>query len=239
MAFFLLQDVQARTRTMKRILELTLFRILVMFCCITGLTGCSQQISQLGRDFRLALWGREDVSVTPQQVAQLPYASAYMKVGKAPRTFVVLAFVDNQQLQWVTEDKNSVTTRFGRLVKTQGWGEDIRHVTELDSDPLSLGLLKPGTPKNWHTVMSWSQVLRGGYELQSEFENKGLETLTVMNTPVKAVRFDEQVTVPALGTHYTNQYWLDPASGQVIQSYQYMGPNMAQVQFTVLKPYSK
>ncbi len=224
---------------MKKILELTLFRMLVVVFCMPGLTGCSQQLSQLGRDFRLALWGRQDVSMTPQQVAQLPYASAYLKVGKAPRVFVVLAFADNQQLQWVTADKSSVTTHFGRLVKTQGLGEDIQQVTQQDTDPLSLGLLKPATPKQWRTVVSWSQVLRGGYDLQSVFENKGTETLTILNTPRQAVRFDEQVTVPALGKRYTNQYWLDPTSGQVIQSYQYMGPNMALVQFTVLKPYSQ
>lgn len=224
---------------MKRILDLALLRMLAVVFFMLGLTGCSQQISQLGRDFRLALWGRQDVSMTPQQVEQLPYASAYLKVGKAPRVFVVLAFADNQQLKWVTADKNRVVTRFGRLVKTQGLGEDIEQVTELDTDPLSLGLLKPGTPKRWHTIVSWSQVLRGGYDLQSEFENKGPETLTILNAPRRTVRFDEQVTVPALGKRYTNQYWLDPTSGQVIQSYQYMGPNMALVQFTVLKPYNQ
>ncbi|KHN62622.1 hypothetical protein OI70_01870 [Dickeya fangzhongdai] len=224
---------------MKKILDLALFRMLAIVFFMLGLTGCSQQISQLGRDFRLALWGREDVSMTPQQVEQLPYASAYLKVGKAPRVFVVLAFVDNQQLKWVTEDKNVVVTRFGRLVKTQGLGEDIRQVTQLDTDPLSLGLLKPGTPKQWHTIVSWSQVLRGGYDQQSVFENKGPETLTILNIPRQTVRFDEQVTVPALGKRYTNQYWLDPTSGQIIQSYQYMGPNMALVQFTVLKPYNQ
>ncbi|RNM05582.1 YjbF family lipoprotein [Dickeya undicola] len=224
---------------MKKILDLALLRMLAIVFFIPGLTGCSQQISQLSRDFRLALWGREDVSMTPQQVEQLPYASAYLKVGKAPRAFVVLAFADNQQLKWVTSDENMVVTHFGRLVKTQGLGEDIRQVTQLDSDPLSLGLLKPGTPKQWHTIVSWSQVLRGGYDQQSEFENKGPETLTILNIPRQTVRFDEQVTVPALGKHYTNQYWLDPTSGQVIQSYQYMGPNMALVQFTVLKPYNQ
>ncbi|QDX30575.1 YjbF family lipoprotein [Dickeya poaceiphila] len=223
---------------MKKIIGLDLFCVLLVIPLILlGLTGCSQQFSQWSQTFLSALSGPKDTSMTSQQVEQIPYASAYLKVGEAPRVFVVLAFVDNQQLKWLTADKNRVVTRFGRLVETQGFGEDIQHVGNLDSDPLSLGLLKPDTPKQWHTIVSWSQVLRGGYDVQSVFENKGPEILTILNEPRQTVRFDEQVTVPTLNKHYTNQYWLDPDSGQVVQSHQYMGPNMALVQFTVLRPY--
>lgn len=210
---------------------------LALSLCALWLTGCSTQMSMLKSTAQLALWGQEDVTVTPQKVNALPYASAYLKVGKAPRAFVVLGFVDHQQLTWVTADRNTVVTRNGRVVQTQGFGEDIRHVANLEQDPLQRGLLKPGTPMSWRTTVSWSKVMRGEYALESTFVNRGHQSLEILGRAVDTVRFEEQVTVPTLNEQYTNQFWLDAATGRVVQSEQYMGPDMALVRFTVLKPF--
>ncbi|MEQ9859664.1 YjbF family lipoprotein [Pectobacterium cacticida] len=203
------------------------------------LTGCSQNVEQVGKIFKLALFGQDDTHVTAKQVADTPYASAYLKVGKAPQAFVVLAFAEHGQLTWIGADKNRVSTQNGRLVKTQGFGEDISYVANLQQDPLTLGLLKPSTPMTWHSRVAWSQVFRGGYDTQSVFRARGKETVTILDAPRELLRFDEQVTVPALQTSYTNHYWLDPATGHVVRSQQYMGPDMALVTFTILKPYGQ
>ncbi|MCL6327010.1 YjbF family lipoprotein [Pectobacterium polaris] len=201
------------------------------------LTGCSQNMEQVGKTFKLAFLGQDDTHVTAKQVANTPYASAYLKVGKAPQAFVVLAFVEQNQLKWIGADKNMVATQHGRLVKTQGFGEDITYVDNLQQDPLALGLLKSSTPMIWQSRVEWAQVFRGGYETRSVFLAHGKETVKILDTSRELLRFDEHVTVPALNESYTNSYWLDPTNGNVIQSQQYMGPDMALVTFTVLKPY--
>ncbi|MDE8742007.1 YjbF family lipoprotein [Pectobacterium polaris] len=201
------------------------------------LIGCSQNMEQVGKTFKLAFIGQDDTHVSAKQVANTPYASAYLKVGKAPQAFVVLAFAEQNQLKWVGADKNMVATQHGRLVKTQGFGEDITYVDNLQQDPLTLGLLKASTPMTWQSRVEWAQVFRGGYETQSVFQARGKETVKILDTSRELLRFDEQVTVPALNESYTNSYWLDPTNGSVIQSQQYMGPDMALVKFTVLKPY--
>ncbi|MBN3081190.1 YjbF family lipoprotein [Pectobacterium jejuense] len=201
------------------------------------LVGCSQNMSSVGKTFKLAFVGQDDTHVTAKQVANTPYASAYLKVGKAPQAFVVLAFAEQNQLKWIGADKNMVATQHGRLVKTQGFGEDITYVDNLQQDPLTIGLLKASTPMTWQSRVEWAQVFRGGYETRSVFQARGKETVKILDTSRELLRFDEQVTVPALNESYTNSYWLDPTNGNVIQSQQYMGPDMALVKFTVLKPY--
>ncbi|BES84190.1 YjbF family lipoprotein [Pectobacterium araliae] len=201
------------------------------------LTGCSQNVEQVGKTFKLAFLGQDDTHVTAKQVANTPYASAYLKVGKAPQAFVVLAFVEQNQLKWIGADKNIVATQHGRLVKTQGFGEDITNVDNLQQDPLTLGLLKASTPMTWQSRVEWAQVFRGGYETTSVFQARGKETIKILDTSRALLRFDERVTVSTLNESYTNSYWLDPANGSVVQSQQYMGPGMALVTFTVLKPY--
>lgn len=201
------------------------------------LVGCSQNMNSVGKTFKLAFVGQDDTHVTAKQVTNTPYASAYLKVGKAPQAFVVLAFAEQNQLKWIGADKNMVATQHGRLVKTQGFGEDITYVDNLQQDPLTLGLLKASTPMTWQSRVEWAQVFRGGYETRSVFQARGKETVKILDTSRELLRFDEQVTVPTLNESYTNSYWLDPTNGNVIQSQQYMGPDMALVKFTVLKPY--
>lgn len=210
-----------------------------LFCSLIGTSGCAQYQSMMTDTAKVAIMGQSDVEVSSQKVAETPYSSAYLKVGKAPRAFVILGFAEQGNLKWLSADKNMVVMRAGRLVKTVGLGEDIRYLDNLTQDPLALGLLKTSTPMKWQHRAEWSQVYRGGYDLQSEFQYKGIEQIPILGKTHMLKRFDELVTAPALKTSYINQYWLDPASGQVIQSYQYMGPNLALVQFTALKPYTE
>lgn len=206
-------------------------------CAISLLAGCAQHVTSLGETARLALLGQPDVQLPTQKIEQLPYASAYLKVGKAPQAFVVLAASEQGQQKWVTADKNMIVTDHGRIVKTIGFGEDIVSVDNLKSDPLALGLLNSAASEQWHTKVVWAQVFRAGYALVSHFEYKGIEQVTILETSRSLARFDEKVSVSALNQSYTNSYWVDPKSKMVIKSQQYMGPGLAQVQFTILKPY--
>lgn len=210
-----------------------------LFCSLLGASGCSQYLNMTSDTAKVAIMGQPDVEVSPQKVAEIPYSSAYIKIGKAPRAFVILALVEQGNLKWLAADKSMIVMRAGRLVKTVGLGEDIRYLDNLTQDPLVLGLLKASTPMTWQHRAEWSQVYRGGYDLQSEFQYKGIESIPILGKTHMLKRFDEEVTVSALKISYTNQFWLDPVSGQVMQSYQYMGPNLALVQFTALKPYTE
>lgn len=208
-------------------------------CLMLLLSGCAQHVRMVGDTARLAIWGQPDTQIPSQKIAELPYASAYLKVGNAPRAFVILGLAEHGDLKWFSADKNMVVTRAGRLIKTVGFGEDIRYQNNLEHDPLAVGLLKTTTSLKWQHRVEWSQVYRGGYELISEFQAKGAETVVILDKQRTLQRFDETVTIPSLNVSYINQFWLDPVSGQVVQSHQYMGPNLALVQFTVLKPYAE
>ncbi|MGG2140182.1 YjbF family lipoprotein [Symbiopectobacterium sp. RP] len=213
-------------------------RVLVLLPLFAlALIGCSQKMDAFQKIATLAIWGLGNVQVSAEKVAQTPYASAYLRVGKAPQAFVVLAFAENGQFKWIGADRNIVVTQNGRLVKTQGFGEDIAHVINVTPDPLAVGLLKPSTSLHWQGKMAWSQVQRGDYAVESVFQARGKETVTILDKPHQLLKFTEQVSIPVLNAEYTNTYWLEPTTGQVVQTWQQMGPDMALIKFTVLKPY--
>lgn len=239
MAFLLLFLAVLRDiHTMIKITHVTKRGVLMLLPLFAlALVGCSQKMDAFQKTAKLAIWGGDDVQVSAEKVAQTPYASAYLRVGKAPQAFVVLAFAENGQFKWIGADRNIVVTHNGRIVKTQGFGEDIAHVINVTPDPLAVGLLKPSTSLHWQGKMAWSQVQRGDYAVESVFQAHGKETVTILDKPRQLLKFTEQVSVPALNAEYTNTYWLEPTTGQVVQTWQYMGPDMALVKLTVLKPY--
>jgi hypothetical protein len=211
-------------------------------CLLTAffLSGCGQQSSSIIETTKLAMVGQPDTEISAQQVAKIPYASAYLKIGDAPRAFVVLGFANADHLKWFTADRNMLVTRTGRVIKTLGFGNDLLFSDSALSDPLSDGktLLKQNSSPTWQHREVWSGKYQSGYTLTSTFSNMGVDAVTVLDTPRKLVRIDEKVQIPALKTGYTNSFWLDPDSGDVVQSYQYLGPDLPLVQFTTLKPYA-
>lgn len=169
-------------------------RVLVLLPLFAlGLVGCSQKMDAFQKTAKLAIWGMDDVQVSAEKVAQTPYASAYLRVGKASQGFVVLAFAENNQLKWIGADSNILVTQNGRIVKTQGFGEDITHVLNVTPDPLAAGLLKPPTSLHWQGKMAWSQVVRGDYAVESVFQARGKETVTILDKPCQLLKFTEQV----------------------------------------------
>ncbi len=70
----------------------------------------------------------------------MPYASQYMQLNGGPQLFAVLAFSENGQQKWVTQDGATIVTQHGRLVKTLLGGDNLIDVNNLATDPLA----KPG-----------------------------------------------------------------------------------------------
>ncbi len=205
---------------------------------VVFISGCGRQNSLIIDTAKLAVLGQPDVTMSAQQVAEIPYASAYLKVGDAPRAFVVLGLAEDQQLKWFTADHNMVATHNGRISKTVGFDCDLLYSSDAAHDPLGKNLLNLQTPYHWQHREIWSTCHRSGYTLQSTFINQGPETLTILDKAHSLLRVDEQVYIAALNMHYTNSFWLDPKTGSVVQSHQYLGPDLPLIQFTILKPYA-
>lgn len=56
------------------------------------------------------------------------------RVG-GPRLFVVLAYAENGQQKWVTQDRATLVTQHGRIVKTRLAGDNLLEVNNLAADP--------------------------------------------------------------------------------------------------------
>ncbi|EFN0251911.1 YjbF family lipoprotein, partial [Escherichia coli] len=107
---------------------------LILICLL--LQACSATTKELGNSLWDSLFGTPGVQLTDDDIQNMPYASQYMQLNGGPQLFVVLAFAEDGQQKWVTQDQATLVTQHGRLVKTLLGGDNLIEVNNLAADPL-------------------------------------------------------------------------------------------------------
>nr|WP_201279493.1 YjbF family lipoprotein [Cedecea colo] len=196
------------------------------------LQACSATTKSLSSSLWHSIVGSDGVQLTDDDIQNMRYASQYMSINNGPQLFVVLAYDENGQQKWVTQDRATIVTQNGRVVKTVGLGDNLQQVTNLADDPLAkVNQIIDGA--GWTRQMAWSEHQQARMATaRSIFSWDGTDTLKVGSnvTPVRVL--DEEVT--AAGTAWHNRYWVDDA-GKIRQSKQYIGPDYWPITTVLLK----
>lgn len=203
---------------------------LIMICLL--LQACSSTTKGLGDSLWNSLFGTPGVHLTDDDIQNMPYASQYVQLNNGPQLFVVLAFAENGQQKWVTQDQATLVTQHGRIVKTLLGGDNLLEMNNLAADPLA----KPNQivdGASWTRTMGWTEYKQVRYATaRSVFHWQGTDSVVVggESTPVRVL--DEEVETDQARWH--NQYWID-SEGQIRQSVQYLGADFFPVKTTLIK----
>ncbi|WP_265468223.1 YjbF family lipoprotein [Aeromonas salmonicida] len=208
------------------------------------LSGCSATSSDTYATLRYAFLGVDDVEVTTEKVRELPYASAYLRVGDNPQALVVLAFADpDGSLSWVSADNKLFITNAGRLSKTVGLENDLYLMKSSLVDPLQImadspdGVFIPDGMR-WQYNAEWDRYYVSGYKVQTEFISAVPEKLSILDRLHNVMLIDELVTVGHNHNSWHNYYWFDRRTGRLLKSQQQLGPDLPVIEMTILKPYA-
>lgn len=206
-------------------------RLAILLSCLL-LQACSDTTKGLGSSLWHSVMGDDGIQLTHDEIQNMRYASQYMRINNGPQIFVVLAYDENGQQKWVTQDRSMIVTEHGRIVKTSGLGDNLQQVTNLASDPLiNANQIIDGA--SWTRQMAWTehQQVRMA-TARSIFTWDGTDTLKIAEstTPVRVL--DEEIT--ADGKSWHNRFWID-SEGHIRQSKQYLGPDYWSVNTILLK----
>ncbi|WP_338725434.1 YjbF family lipoprotein [Shewanella baltica] len=226
-----------------------LLSLLIVSIVLINTTACSQRISALNDTLKLAFIGDEDTQLSTQQVNNIPYASIYARIDDIPQAFIVLALAEPKftltstptvtELKWLSADKAMLVTVNGRLVRTNNLlTGDLVSVESNKPDPILLGLHLDSTPKTWTRTIDWQPGYHFGYSVTSHFNFVGLENILINDIQTQAQHYTEVVSVEHLNIQYQNEFWLTPATGNVIKSRQKITPNQPFIEITLLKPFA-
>lgn len=208
------------------------------------LSGCSATSSDTYATFHYALFRGGDVQVTTEKVRELPYASAYLRVGDNPQALVVLAFADpDGSLSWVSSDNKLFVTKAGRLYKTVGLGNDLYLVSSSWPDPLQKMADSPDDVLNpdamsWQYNAEWERDYVSGYKMQAKFISAVPEKLLILDKSHDVMLIDELVNFGQGQNSWHNFYWFERSTGRILKSQQQLGPDLPVIEMTILKPYA-
>lgn len=203
---------------------------LILICLL--LQACSATTKGLGDSLWDSLFGTPGVQLTDDDIQNMPYASQYMQLNGGPQLFVVLAFSENGQQKWVTQDGATIVTQHGRLVKTLLGGDNLIDVNNLATDPLA----KPGQiidGATWTRTLGWIGTSPGALRHRPfRFYMARTDSVSVGSEETAVRVLDEEVTTDQ--TRWRNRYWID-SEGQIRQTEQYLGANYFPVKTTLIK----
>lgn len=219
--------------------RLTRRQALVGAAATLGLFGCGD--SRLGRTlvdaYRLSVSGFPDIPISRNNISNLPYASIAAKIGKGPRSILILWSEDRGELNWLSADNAAIVTRGGRVVRTAGFPETLVETRVFGPDPVAVGLQEFAN----NAVVTRLVDIRGaeehhGLPLKSEFRPIGPTEIQIADLTFDTILVEERVEAAYLNWHFTNLYWVDPVDGFVWKSRQQIARTFPPVEIEVLKP---
>jgi hypothetical protein len=224
---------------------------LTLIFIATLLAGCNARIDAMKETIAYSISGAPDVSLSDDEIANLKYASQYIKLQEQPRAMVVLGFDDKSDYHWLSGEGEVVVTRFGRLARTSGLDKendniehDIRYLAQSNNDPLKCFV----TNANYKSCSkTWSTLVEVGdgshakrFSINSEITSVTPEVMKLKTgEQVEAIKVEETLKVSRNNRDYQfqNEFWLDKQNQRVLKSRQGLVPGFPIMTMEELKPY--
>lgn len=201
------------------------------------LSGCTQRFQDTNATIKEAFFGIDSVEMSTEQVANLPYASAYARINDEHRIFLVLAYAEQNpatgetQLKWMSSDKAMIVTENGRIIKTLSLpSANLVSLSATQTLPTPSAANAP-----WQAQYDWQPNYSFGHQanVQSRFVKN--EWLTSLLWSKETQLIEETVAFEALGRTMSNQFWVDEQN-TIVKSAQWVVPNKLHIELEILKP---
>lgn len=223
-----------------------MFKYLTILTSLLLLSACTQKFNDVNATLDEALFGAEDVALTSEKIAELPYASSFVRINDGAQLFMVLAFAEPNpttgvmQLKWLSSDKAMIVTENGRVVKTLGLAQaNLQSIESSTKKTPSFAELLLQKQISRNASYSWKTTNHYLYHYQADI-TPIISTSELITTPLSKKQTTlvyETVNIKSLDTSFTNRYWVDE-QGDVVKSVQHLGPKLGKIEMTILKPFS-
>lgn len=207
-----------------------MWRILIVCAALAGCSSSNEGFSTSELVDRLR-GIRPDLN--PRFEAQLRASAPSLQVGFAEletSANLLLERRDGDFEYWISFDGKHIVLQSGMLHGTRGFGEGLL-ASEL-SEPLALiGARRGGFADRFHTYLDGNdRAITRTYRCLIEVE--GRRDVTLLDGTVSAVFMTESCR--SLDQSFRNFYWISPASGEILQSRQWAGPEIGLVSTRVV-----
>ncbi len=178
----------------------------------------------------------DDLKLTRADIDRIPYASVAARLGDGPQVLLILGKYDGDDLHWISHESEVIVTRRGRVVQTYGLPDDLKETQFLTADPV-------GRPED--ALRASAECLRtidlepqhiDGVLVRSRFEGGQSEALTILGAEIATSVWTEASAAPDLAWQFRNHYWIEPRTGYVWKSVQYLSPKLPPLELIIFRP---
>ena len=164
---------------------------------------------------------------------KLPYASIAAQIDNGSPSLLILGKIADNDLHWISTDREVMVTRFGRIMQTVGLPENI-DVTEL----ITRDCLEPDSPRleTYQRTIDIAKSRAFGVRIESRIRVLNTSVQKVGSREISLTQIEELCQAKDLNWQFTNQYWVD-ANNYCWRSKQSLGLSGKTLSFIVTKPY--
>jgi len=202
------------------------------------LAGCTESpvLANAAAALKFVAVGLPDTEINRELVSKIPYASLSAKIGKGPRSLLILNRYSDEEKHWISADRAVLVTRHGRVVKTVGFPENLLGTANLSPDPVNRKLHTLKKPLRFLRTVDLDAENYFGIPIYSVFEPLGAREIVISGITIKTYLVREKNRARTINWSFTNYYWVDAFDGYVWKSVQHIARSFDPVRIEILKP---
>jgi len=209
--------------------------ILAAFGAACLSAGCGRNLSMKTLEVAVGSSFGNRSSFDQDYPESLPYASMAVQLPNIQRVLVVLAKVENDEMHWYSADRGVLVTRYGRLVRTVGFTDNLAGTSFPQPDFLA----PDGKPIEGASYQRQLDIVPGnrfGVPVKSVLR-LGADAEMQLGKRVMRLRLmEEHCRADALQWSFVNRFWVD-ADRFVWRSEQHVAPGLSAFSMEITKPY--
>ena len=186
--------------------NLSIFLLLFLFtsCASLDKGNLAPGYSQAYDAIKSAIFGYKN-EIDPKIVANIPYASMIVRIGKGPQALMILERIEEENYIWVSADDVYLITRNGKVIKTHGLHNNlVERVSSLKN-------WKEASISNQEFIsyLSFDNPELNNLKTISIFKNNGSQEEKLMFNKKKLTYISEQLSSSRVGWREENLYWIN------------------------------
>ncbi|MEM1385208.1 MAG: YjbF family lipoprotein [Pseudomonadota bacterium] len=212
--------------------------VLLLAGCSSEGGGTFERIGTLAAD---RLFG-EDAPVPPEvtraQLDQIPFATIAVSFqAESGRAFVVPLADNDGYLTYQDQNRRGLVLLGGAVAGTDGLSQDLLGVRHASGDPIAYPTRLADWPGQIDREYQYKirDLQRFSITVTCVYARDVREEIEIVERRYQVVRMLETCTSPR--RQFTNLYWVEPDSGFVWRSRQWLGPQLNPALIEIIRPY--
>ena len=207
------------------------FLVIAMGCALAGCSSSGNNDWLALYNVAIDTWTNRNASASFEQAAAIPYATIGVRVDDGPEQILILATATNGEQLWAASSHVAITTRYGLVVRTSGFGTDLTGYS---------GSRRNGNPAAGAFDYSW----RGDFadlgifslEIVCKATSVKFDPITILGKELDTSRANQHCEARQLHWSFDNIYWFSPKSGIIWKSVQQVHPKGPKLTLEILRP---